>query len=326
MVAKASILPYLEQLRYHSRLGANQQVVAGLQPCQQQKTLMRKSVLVVVCAIVAVALAAGCSRKDETEPAVATPSLTVGKDRVAIGSPVKMTYKFQVASDARFDGDYTVFVHVLDPDGELLWTEDHQPPTPTSAWQPGQTVEYERLIFVPNYPYIGEATIRLGLYQPASGRRLTLAGEHVSRKEYQVARVQILPQSENIFLIYKDGWHSAEVLGENAAVEWQWTKKTATISFRNPKKDVTLYLDTDARVDAFNPPQQVTLRIGDQVVATFAADNKDRKLRTFPIGAAQLGPGDMTELVLDVDRTFVPGGGDSRELGIRVYHVFVEPK
>ena len=32
----------------------------------------------------------------------------------------------------------------------------------------------------------------------------------------------------------------------NSAVEWQWTKKTATLSFRNPKKDATFYLDVDS--------------------------------------------------------------------------------
>lgn len=288
--------------------------------------MMRKSVLAFVCALTAAPLVAACGGNEENEAPVATPSLTISKERVAIGSPVKLTYRFQVAPDAKFDGDYTVFVHVLNPDGEMLWTDDHQPPTPTSAWKPGQPLEYTRTVFVPNYPYIGDAVVRLGLYQPATNRRLALSAENASRKEYVVARFEILPQSENIFLIYKDGWHPAEVAGDNAAIEWQWTKKTASTSFRNPKKDVTFYLESDARVDKFNPPQQVTLRIGDQTVATFAADNKDRQLRTFPISAAQLGPGDMTELVLDVDRTFVPGGGDPRELGIRVFHAFVEPK
>jgi hypothetical protein len=288
--------------------------------------MMRKTVLAFVCAVLASALTVACSGKDDNDPPVATPTLTMGKDRVAIGSPVKLAYKFQVAQDAKIDGDYTVFMHVLDPDGEQLWTDDHQPPTPTSAWKPGQTVEYDRLVFVPNYPYIGEAVVRLGLYQPSTGKRLALAGEHASRKEYVVARFQILPQSENIFLIYKDGWHPAEVAGDNAAVEWQWTKQSATISFRNPKKDVTFYLESDARVDSFDAPQQVTLRIGDQTIGSFAADNKNPQLRTFPITAAQLGTGEMAELVLDVDRTFVPGGGDSRTLGIRVFHAFVEPK
>ena len=148
----------------------------------------------------------------------------------------------------------------------------------------------------------------------------------MSRREYEVAKFQLLPQSENIFLIYKDGWHPAEVSSQDPTNEWQWTKKAATISFRNPKKDATFYLEFDARTDKFPAPQQVTVRSGDQVIGTFAADSKQPKLVVLPVTAAQLGTGDMSELTLDVDQTFAPGGGDVRELGIRVFHAFIEPK
>ena len=141
-----------------------------------------------------------------------------------------------------------------------------------------------------------------------------------------MAKFQLLPQSENIFLIYKEGWHPAEVAAENPTVEWQWTKKSATISFINPKKDSTFYLEYDARIDQFSPSQQVTVRSGDQVIGTFAADSKDKKLVSFPVAAAQLGAADMSEITLDVDKTFTPGGSDTRDLGIRIFHAFVEPK
>src|SRR5207245_8791746 len=54
-----------------------------------------------------------------------------------------------------------------------------------------------------------------------------------------------LPQTENVFVMFKDGWHPAETPPDNAAVEWQWTKKEATLSVRNPKKDVVFYLHLD---------------------------------------------------------------------------------
>jgi len=289
--------------------------------------MLRRVSLLTCAAVLAVLAASGsCSRKSDNEPPVATPSLTLNHDKVPIGSPVKLTYKFVVAPDAKFNTDYWVFVHVLDPTGELLWTEDHLPTPPTSTWKPGQTVEYTRTVFVPNYPYIGEASVRLGLYDRATSNRLTLNAPQVGRKEYLVTKFQLQPQSENIFLIYKDGWHPAEVATDNAASEWQWTKKTATISFKNPKKDSTFYLEFDARTDLFTPPQQVTIKIGPETIATFAADSRERKLYTFPITAAQMGTGDMTEIVIDLDRTFSPGSGDIRELGIRVFHAFVEPK
>jgi hypothetical protein len=276
-----------------------------------------------LCAVIS---AASCSRREESVPCVATGTVTLARDRAAIGSPLRVTYRFEVAQNASIADDHWVFVHVLDDQGESLWGDDHLPAEPTSKWKPGQRIEYTRTVFVPNYPYIGPAHIRIGLYQPSSSQRLPLCGTEISRREYEVAKFQLLPQSENIFLIYKEGWHSSEVASDNPTVEWQWTKKTATISFRNPKKDATFYLEYDARIDKFNPPQQVTIRSGDQVIGTFTADAKDKKLLSFPVTAAQLGSADMSEITLDLSQTFSPGSGDNRELGIRVFHAFVEPR
>jgi hypothetical protein len=277
------------------------------------------------CALIAASLLGACRRAEPEEPPVATPSLTLSRERVAIGSPVKLTYRFQVAEGARIEGDYWVFVHVLDSDGAQMWTDDHQPPTPTSQWKGGQTVEYTRTVFAPSYPYIGEAVVRLGLYSRDSNRRLRLAGEEVTRREYIVARFQVLPQSENIFLIYREGWHPAEVAADNPASEWQWTAQKAVISFRNPRKDSLFYLEYDARADQFPTPQQVTVRAGDQAIASFPATAREKALLTFPVTAAQLGTAEMAQVSLEVDRTF-KAPGDVRELGIRVFHAFIEPQ
>jgi hypothetical protein len=287
---------------------------------------MRHIVRLSVSVVVVCLALAGCRGKQKTEPAVATPSVTFSKDRVPIGSAVTLTYRFAVAPNASFDKDYWVFVHVLDPEGEQMWTDDHQPPVPTKQWKGGETVEYKRTIFVPNYPYIGQAVVRLGMYDPPSGKRLVLNAPEASRREYIVSKVQILASSENIFVMYKDGWHPAENDVKNPQNEWQWTKKTATLSFKNPKRDSTLYFQYDARVDLFTPPQQVTLKIGDQEVGRFTGDSKYPKTLTFPLTTAALGTSDMVDLVIAVDRTFKPGGADPRELGFRVFHVYIEPK
>ena len=283
---------------------------------------MKQSVLVACALLVAVA---ACGSNETSAPPVAKPTLTLARDRAAIGSPLKMQYKFEVAGNAAFDGDYAVFVHIAGPDGETLWQDDHKPTVPTSQWKPGQTIEYERTVFVPNYPYIGDATIRIGLYNPDGGGRLPLDAPEVGLQEYEVAKLSILPQAENIYLIYREGWHGAEVDPANPLNEWQWTKKVASISFRNPKRDATFYLESDARTDLFTPPQQVTITFGGQQIGSFATESKDPMLRTFPIAAEQFGDGDMSEIVIQVDRTFT-GPGDPRELGIRVYHAFIEPK
>jgi len=281
------------------------------------------SALLLACATLG---AAACSGSKDNEPAVATPSLSFSKERIPINSAVTFTYKFTVAPDAKFAKDYFVFVHVLDQDGEQMWTDDHLPPTPTSQWQPGQTIEYKRTIFVPNYPYIGPAVVRLGMYDRDTNTRLVLNAPEASRREYVVGRFEVLASSENIFTITESGWHPVEVDPKNPQTEWSWTQKTAVTRFRNPRKPVTLYIQYDARPDLFTPPQQVTLKIGEQSIAQFAADSKAPILKTFDLTADQLGSADMVDLVFEVDRTFKPGGTDPRELGIRIFHVYIEPK
>ena len=89
---------------------------------------------------------AGCDKKESSAPSVAAPSVTLSHDRVPAGSPLEITYKFVVASDAHFGEDYRVFVHIMDADEEQMWDDDHNPPTPTSQWKPGQAIEYARTI------------------------------------------------------------------------------------------------------------------------------------------------------------------------------------
>ena len=263
------------------------------------------------------------------EPAVAVPSATAGKARAPLGSPVEMTYRFQVSPDAKIDADYRVMVHFVDADDELMWTDDHDPPVPTSQWKPGQTIEYTRTHFIPVYPYLGPATIQMGLYDAQTQQRLALSGKDNGQRAYAVAAIELLPQSEGIFLVYGAGWHDQEVAPDNALEEWRWTKKEAQVSFRNPQRDVVVYLDADGRRDVFDTPQEISLRVGNQVVGTFKVEASARVLHKFKVRAAALGAGEMVDLALVADKAFTPsehGESDRRELGIRVFHLFVGPE
>jgi hypothetical protein len=279
------------------------------------------------CALLAAA--AACGGTDEATP-VATASFSASKTRLPLGSPVDLTYAFDVAQ--KIEGDYRVFVHFLDSEGQQMWTDDHDPAVPTSQWQPGQKVQYTRTVFMPIFPYQGPATVTLGLYNgPRIEDRLPLGGDGKGR-EYTVGRLELLPQSENVYLAFRDGWHPLEMAPENPAREWQWMKKTGTLAFRNPKQDVTLYLETDGRPDLFgNTPQVVTVLINGVRAHEFTVDERDPVLRRLPLSAAQLGTAETVEVRLEADRAFVPAqipgaGGDPRELSMRVYHAFVEPR
>jgi hypothetical protein len=243
-----------------------------------------------------------------------------------------MTYRFHVVGNAPNLGTRRVFVHFVDADEELMWTDDHEPPTPTSAWKPGQSVEYTRTMFVPVYPYVGPAKVLVGLYDTGTSERLKLGLADRGDRSYQVAQFELLPQTENVFLIFKDGWHPAEVAPDNPAVEWQWTRKDATIAFRNPKRDSTLFLQVDNPNRAAGAATQIEVRIGDQLISTIPVSATDSPVRKIGLSAAQLGSGEMVEIRLAADRTAVPAlepgtkSNDTRELGVRVFHAFVQPQ
>ena len=294
----------------------------------------RDSVRVRVSACVLAALAlivTGCSTPEDTTPAVGTMQVSLSRAKVALGSPVEVTYRFTLAQNAPSLGARRVFVHFLDADEELMWTDDHEPPTPTSDWKPGQTVEYTRSMFIPSYPYVGAAKVAAGMYSPASNERVKFSNEDRGDRSYKVVDFELLPQTENIFVIFKDGWHPAEVVTEGAGrTEWQWTKKDATIAFRNPKRDVTLVLQVDNPAAGPNSAQQVAVQIGDQVITTIRLSPTASPVLKFPVTAAQLGTGDMVEMKFTADKTFVPAlessmkSGDPRELGARFFHVFIQ--
>jgi hypothetical protein len=283
-----------------------------------------------VLTLLAVSLA-GCGEPEDTTPPVGNLQVTLSRPKVPLGSPVDVTYRFTVAPDAPALGQRRVFAHFLDADDELMWTDDHDPPTPTSEWKPGQTIEYTRSMFIPSYPYVGAAKIVAGVYSPANNERLKLSNEDRGDRSYKVVDFELLPQTENIFVIFKDGWHPAEVVSEGPGrAEWQWTKKEATIAFRNPKRDVTLVVQVDNPATNPNAAQNVAVTIGDQAIATIPLSASPSGVLKYPITAAQLGTAEMVEIRLTADKTFVPAleaamkSGDPRELGARFFHVFIQ--
>ncbi|HEY3111982.1 MAG TPA: hypothetical protein VGL23_24725, partial [Chloroflexota bacterium] len=71
------------------------------------------------------------------------------------------------------DGDYTLFLHLLDRAGKLVGQADAPPPRPTTTWLPGEAVPDRRAL--PSAP--GAVALAIGLYDPSTGRRLGLDRE-----------------------------------------------------------------------------------------------------------------------------------------------------
>ena len=280
-------------------------------------------------ALAGVALFPACHRRrSSADVSDVTASFSVNRTTASLGSAIEVTYTWTTGpAFKKIDKDYRAFVHFLDSHKVMLFSDDHiAAPAPTS-WEPGKTYRYKRTVFIPIYPYVGDVRVVMGL-SPTSGKgeRLVLKGEDLGLREYKVATMELQPQTENIFLVQKAGWHNPESLPENPSVVRQWTNKEGLISFKNPKKDVLLYLEADTCTKCFPQTPVLTVAVGKAGV-TFPIENSEVFLKKIRIKASDLGTEDWADLRLSMNQSFVPKtlgmNNDERELGVLVYHLYV---
>ena len=268
---------------------------------------------------------------DNAKP-VASASVSVSPAVVASGMPVELDVKFAVAPDAPpFQEDYEVFVHVVDDDGQMIGAADHSPPTPTKEWKAGSTIEYKHTGYAPVSDYVGDATFVVGLYSKSSGERLPLAGEAIEPRAVKAGSFEIRERTEPYAVVFREGWHPPEA-PKGSGVEWRWSTKSGTFTFANPKRDVELTLELDQPNRVFSVAQHVEIRLGDAVVDDFDLEPGVPTVRKIALGQDQFGEGQNVELAVVPDKTFVPArlaalqSTDTRQLGVRVFRAFVQPK
>jgi hypothetical protein len=244
------------------------------------------------------------------------------------GAPLDLEYRLsKVADAAPLSENIWVFVHMLDESGTLLWTDDHPAPAPASwATEP---VSYRRTMFVPRISYAGRVRVEAGLFSKDDGARVALAGVDRGGHSYDVAAFDMKPASNAVFVSFGDGWHGAERDAGEAAHEWRWSKADARLTFRNPRRDAVLWLELDQPVAAVGV-QTVEVRAGAELLATIKVAPGARRIDRVALPGAQLGTGPMVDLDLHVQPTFVPASTagvanqDTRELGVRVFNVYVQ--
>lgn len=112
------------------------------------------------------------------EPAAVSPQARFGPDislvRAELNPPGGNTLTLAWQAARPINLDYSIFVHVLDAQGQLLGQVDGVPFDglyPLTHWRPGQIIEDARLL-PPATPGAPPAAITLGIYDPATGERL----------------------------------------------------------------------------------------------------------------------------------------------------------
>lgn len=89
-----------------------------------------------------------------------------GYDAKQEGSNLSVILYWQAL--AAMSTDYTVFVHLLGPDGQTVAQHDGQPswevPLPTTTWQPGEMLQDRHLLSLPPNHSPGEYRLEIGVY------------------------------------------------------------------------------------------------------------------------------------------------------------------
>jgi 4-amino-4-deoxy-L-arabinose transferase-like glycosyltransferase len=94
-------------------------------------------------------------------------------DTAVPGETVIVSLGWQALTE--LDIDYTMFLHVIDENGEMVAQHDSQPRgnmLVTSTWPPGYAIRDDIALQMPNAP--GQYQVYLGLYRPDTGERLTI--------------------------------------------------------------------------------------------------------------------------------------------------------
>ena len=187
----------------------------------------------------------------------------------------------------------------VDDDGELLWTDDHEPPPYRRAVEARADDRLHRTMFVP-LSMSGDLQIEIGLYSPATGKRVPSAAPRAARTASPRSRLR---RSPTLF-VFKDGWRPGGSGREGRPRVAQWSRQRH-LAFRNPMRRRATGSSWISRVGRPRPPQQVEVRIGG-VVDPSVRPRTSNEIRRMAIAEA-MGDGETVDMRFGPRRNLCPG-------------------
>ena len=104
---------------------------------------------------------------------------------------------------------------------------------------------------------------------------------------------------------------------------WRWIGRTAIAKLPNPHANSILYLKAEGEPQRFQSEQNISVYVNGNQLDRFSVEGAEPFVQKYKIDAASLGTNNSVEVKLEVDQTFVPSASDSRELGLRVYCLYL---
>jgi len=277
--------------------------------------------------------AAGCAGDEVARTVDATVTLDL-PDSMPVGSPFDIGYTWTPAADFQPPADdYKIFVHFVDPDGNIVEQDDHYPPVPTSQWKAGEPVSYRHWVYPEPDVRPDYFDIYVGMYEEDTMEQVATLHDGRFENRPLVHSVVVRQDDQGGVPVFVEGFEEREVslTAENPFLQsWQWMHKRGVVAFGNPHGPATLHLRALSPVDFLEDrTQTVTIKVGDRVVGTYQPKDSAPYLVRFEIPGDDLGDGDWVDFTVEVDKTFVPaqveeGSDDIRELGLQVYWMYLQ--
>jgi len=240
---------------------------------------------------------------------------------------VDIQYKWKTESNfLKMDIDYIIFVHFWHR-SNLIVHDGHRPEIPTSLWEPDKEYTYSRKIYIPAFidaldpEFKGEETLELSI-----GFSSPYDGPGDSMKKILVKKLKFVPPPPDIpKIIYGDGWYDLEINPETLLKRWRWTGKEARCIIDNPKQDALLVIKGGVNKEIFHD-QKVIFKIKNVILDEFTPEGNYFQ-RSFKIKKEILGEAEKFDLVISIDKTFIPAkvilrSKDERELGIQISFIY----
>jgi len=165
-----------------------------------------------------------------------------------------------------------------------------------------------------------------GLYDSDSKYRLSHQGNETVAPV--VAELTVEPREIAAVPVPVEGWYPMASQGDEP---FHWTRGRAAVLFRNPASAAILHLSAQSVVNLAGGSQTIVVRVEGHVVDRFEITHQDRFTRRYRLSPDILGDEAQIRVALEVFPTFVPaqvtpGSPDDRELGIRVFTLFLAPE
>lgn len=203
----------------------------------------RTAAIVAACAVAGGL--AGCG--GEAEEPVARLAVEPARLELPYGSFATLRLRWSPRSDlGDAEESARAFLHLLDDEGDLVRTFDHDPP---GAWRAGGELEYDARIYqsllAPPLPP-GAYTLTAGLYDAGGEHRWPLGGvgEPVGRSEYRVATVEVPATTGSGVpaVRFSPTWSPTLAGGDRQVVAFRWLTGNGSIELSDLASEGTLWL------------------------------------------------------------------------------------